>query len=153
MPSTLGSGRRTRTNVGLPFSAREQKGRSVARRVQKGITGGRCCLRTRTLPACPRPTTKTRLSFLPSAMRTDPFPTKRPHVMFHAACCAALREPSTMKHPRLVSNEHSSAGQSNDDLGELAGLRVDLDRATMLLDDDVVTDGEPEPGSLSGRLR
>src|SRR5262245_1033450 len=47
----------------------------------------------------------------------------------------------------------SHARQSHPDFGELARLRIDLYRPTMPLHNDVVTDGEPEPGSLSGRLR
>jgi hypothetical protein len=55
---------KTRTNVGLPFISREQKGRSVARRVQKGnplALGGRPVLfahadtsKTRFSPSCRR---------------------------------------------------------------------------------------------------
>src|SRR5262249_4220692 len=47
----------------------------------------------------------------------------------------------------------SHARQGYPDFGVLAGLGIDLDRATMLLHNNVVTDGEPEPGSFSGRLR
>ena len=49
-------------------------------------------------------------------------------------------------------NQRSHSRQSHPDFGELAGLRIDLDRATMLLHNDVVTDGESEPRSFSGRL-
>ena len=49
-------------------------------------------------------------------------------------------------------DEHSDARQDNPDFGELAGLRLDLDRAAMLLDDDVVADREAKPGTFSGRL-
>ena len=36
--------------------------------------------------------------------------------------------------------------------GELTGLRIDLYRPAMLLDDDVVTDGQAEPSPFTGRL-
>src|SRR5262245_19186322 len=50
------------------------------------------------------------------------------------------------------SDEHGSAGQNYPDFGELARLSVDLDCARMLLDDDVVADGEAEAGAFSRRL-
>src|SRR6185369_4254279 len=43
-------------------------------------------------------------------------------------------------------------GQHDDELGELAALGLDRQAAAVLLDDDVVTDGEAEPGALPGRL-
>ena len=49
--------------------------------------------------------------------------------------------------------EHSRPRQSDFNFGELAGLGIDLNRPTMLLDNDVVTDGEPKPRALSGRFR
>ena len=52
-----------------------------------------------------------------------------------------------------ISNEYSSAGQNNPDFGELARLRIDFNCARMLLDDDVVADGEPHAGPFSGGLR
>jgi hypothetical protein len=51
-----------------------------------------------------------------------------------------------------ISNEHPRAGQNNPDFGELARLRIDLDCARMLLDDDVVADGEAKAGAFSRRL-
>src|SRR5215471_19383607 len=53
----------------------------------------------------------------------------------------------------LTSDEYSDARQDNPDFGELARLRINLDRAAMLLDDDVVTDGEAEAGPFSCGLR
>ena len=44
------------------------------------------------------------------------------------------------------------ARKDNFELSELAGLCLDLDRPSMLLDDDVVTDGEAEAGALAGWL-
>jgi hypothetical protein len=41
-----------------------------------------------------------------------------------------------------ISNEHSDAGQDNPHFGELAQLGIDFDGARMLLDDDVVADGQ-----------
>ena len=48
--------------------------------------------------------------------------------------------------------EAAVRGRIDPDFGELARLRIDLDRAAMLLDDDIVTDREPEPGAFSGGL-
>src|SRR5262249_491505 len=45
------------------------------------------------------------------------------------------------------------ARQNDPDFGELAGLGVDLDRAAMLLHDDVVTDGQPKSGAFSRGFR
>jgi hypothetical protein len=44
------------------------------------------------------------------------------------------------------------ARQHNPDLGELAGLRVDLDRAAVLLDDNVMTDRKAKSCALSRRF-
>ena len=44
------------------------------------------------------------------------------------------------------------AGQADRELGEFADLAVDLDRAAMLLGDDVIADREAEPGAFAGRL-
>src|SRR4029453_16854298 len=49
-------------------------------------------------------------------------------------------------------DEHSDARQDNPDFGELARLRIDLDRPAMLLDDDVVADGEAKTSTFSGRF-
>ncbi len=43
-------------------------------------------------------------------------------------------------------------GEDNPKFGELAGLRIDLYRPTMLLDDDVVTDGQAQPSPFTGSL-
>src|SRR5215471_13580482 len=53
----------------------------------------------------------------------------------------------------LTSDEYSDARQDNPDFGELAWLRINLDRAAMLLDDNVVTDGEAEAGPFSCGFR
>jgi hypothetical protein len=37
--------------------------------------------------------------------------------------------------------EHASTRQNDPELGEVARLRIDLNRPAMLLDDDVVADG------------
>ena len=50
---------------------------------------------------------------------------------------------------RAVRQQRGYARQNDPDFGELAGLRIDLDRAAMLLDDDVVTDREAKPGAFS----
>src|SRR5437899_8058640 len=42
--------------------------------------------------------------------------------------------------------------QADRELGELAERAVDLDRAAMLLSDDVIADRETQPGAFAGRL-
>src|SRR6516164_1866773 len=44
------------------------------------------------------------------------------------------------------------ARQAYRELGEFAGFAVDLDRAAVLLRDDVVADREAQSGALAGRL-
>src|SRR5262245_27689391 len=51
-----------------------------------------------------------------------------------------------------TSNELGSAGQNNPDFGELARLRIDFNSASVLLDDDVVTDGKAEAGAFASRF-
>src|SRR5215831_17148993 len=50
------------------------------------------------------------------------------------------------------SNERSRARQYNPDFGELAGLRIDLYRPRMLLDNDVVSDRQAKAGTFPGRF-
>jgi hypothetical protein len=45
-----------------------------------------------------------------------------------------------------------SSRQANGELSERARLVVDLDRATMLLHNDVIADREPETGAFTRRL-
>src|SRR6187397_2644406 len=52
----------------------------------------------------------------------------------------------------LSPRKRALARQDDADLGEGAGLRIDLDRSSMLLDHDVVADGEAEAGAFAGRL-
>ena len=52
----------------------------------------------------------------------------------------------------LTYQGHSRAREDDRKFGELAGLRIDLDRPAMLLDDDVVTDREAKPGTFPGGL-
>ena len=51
-------------------------------------------------------------------------------------------------------SERKAAATRQDypDFGELAGQSIDLNRPAVLLDDDVVTDGQPKAGAFSGRL-
>src|SRR5262249_55597391 len=49
--------------------------------------------------------------------------------------------------------EHRRARQNHSDFSELAGLRIDFYRPTMLLNDDVVTDGKAKAGPLSSGFR
>ena len=66
---------------------------------------------------------------------------------------AASTRPSQRSHasPKF-GKEHRRPRQNNPDFCEFAGLRIDLDRPAMLLDDDVVADGEAKSGTFSGRL-
>src|SRR5262245_45134662 len=50
----------------------------------------------------------------------------------------------------LSGSERRFARKNNPDFGELAGVRIDLDRPRMLLHDDVVSDGEAKASALSG---
>ena len=52
----------------------------------------------------------------------------------------------------LFGKQTSCTRQHCPNLRKLSELRVDIDRTTMLLDDDVMSDGEPKAGALSGRL-
>jgi hypothetical protein len=52
----------------------------------------------------------------------------------------------------LFGKQTSCTRQDCPNLRKLSELRVDFDRTTMLLDDDVMSDGEPKAGALSGRL-
>src|SRR5215471_20857824 len=44
------------------------------------------------------------------------------------------------------------SGKDNSEFGKFAGSRIDLNRAGMLLDDDIVADGQAKAGTLAGRL-
>jgi hypothetical protein len=50
------------------------------------------------------------------------------------------------------SNELRRTRQDNPDIGEFAGLCVDLNGPRMLLHDDVVTDGQAQSGSFADGL-
>ena len=56
-----------------------------------------------------------------------------------------------MRSPGLI-RRRTRARENDPKFGELAGLRIDLYRPAMLLDDDVVTNGQAEPGPFTGRL-
>src|SRR6202040_2888521 len=45
------------------------------------------------------------------------------------------------------------ARKNNAEFGELTWLRIDLYRPPVLLDDDVVTDGQAKPSAFTGGLR
>src|SRR5262249_10631422 len=49
--------------------------------------------------------------------------------------------------------EPRRARQNHSDFSELAGLRIDFFKPTMLLNDDVVTDGEAKAGPFSCGFR
>src|SRR3974390_3747179 len=56
-----------------------------------------------------------------------------------------------MRAPTL-RQQGCRAGQNNPEFSELAGLGLDFDPAGMLFDDDIVTDGQTEPGALARRF-
>jgi len=66
---------------------------------------------------------------------------------------SALGHVRTLNRLRPFRKQLRGARQNHPDFRKLARLRIDFDRAAMLLDDNVVTDGEPKPGALSGRFR
>ncbi len=51
-----------------------------------------------------------------------------------------------------LAEGRGGARQHDPELGEFAGLGLDLDRAAVLLDDDVVAEREAETGAFAGRL-
>src|SRR5262249_1103390 len=52
-----------------------------------------------------------------------------------------------------INNGRRRARKDNSDLGELAGMGIDVYRTRMLLDNNVVTNGQAKTCSLSRRLR
>ena len=52
----------------------------------------------------------------------------------------------------ISARECGSTRQNNPDLSVLAGLAVDFNEPGMLLDNDIVTNGEAEAGTLARRL-
>src|SRR5262245_8420927 len=65
---------------------------------------------------------------------------------------SAMGQKRTFCPTGVASDQLSGTRQHNPDLGELAGLCVNLNCARMLLDDDVMADGEAEASALSGRF-
>ena len=51
-----------------------------------------------------------------------------------------------------IRKQGCGARQNYPDFHEFARLRIDLDRAALLLDDNFTTDGKAEPGAFSGKL-
>src|SRR5262249_48719986 len=73
--------------------------------------------------------------------------------------CAVQEPMSAMGQKRtcavqlgLLRKQRSRARQNHPNFSERSRLCVYLDCATVLLDNDVVADGEPQPGAFSGRL-
>ena len=69
------------------------------------------------------------------------------HIGKIGLCTGVRSHPSTK-----FGKEHSRPRQNDPDFRELARLRIDLNRPAMLLDDDVVTDGQAKPSAFSGGL-
>ena len=65
---------------------------------------------------------------------------------------SAVSQKRTWRRSRTLREQGGYARQNDPDFSELSGLRIDLNRSVMLLRDDVVTDGEAEPGAFPGRL-
>ena len=66
---------------------------------------------------------------------------------------AGTRHLGSILRSRLAASDKRSRSRQNDPkFGELAGPRIDLNRPAMLLDDDVVTDGQAQPSPFTGRL-
>src|SRR5215475_981978 len=63
------------------------------------------------------------------------------------------REPVGGLHPLAGLRNGNRSRQGNADFRKLAGARLDFSRPAVLLDDNVVADGKPQPGSLSRRFR
>ena len=64
-----------------------------------------------------------------------------------------LRDVRVLFNPNVTTAWFTSVmGMNDPKFGELAGLRIDLNRPAMLFDDDVVTDGQAQPSPFTGRL-
>ena len=58
-----------------------------------------------------------------------------------------------MRSPDLIRNAERARSRQNDPkFGELTGLRIDLYGPAMLLDDNVVTNGQTKPRPFTGRF-
>src|SRR3974390_363824 len=55
-----------------------------------------------------------------------------------------------MRRSATARRDHRSARKDDFDLGELAQPGINLDRTGVLLDDDVMADGEAKPGTFPG---
>ena len=70
------------------------------------------------------------------------------------ACIARIRRDEALPLGFKVASasKRRRARQNDPKFGELTGLRIDLNRPAMLLDDDVVTNGKAQPSPFTGRL-
>jgi NHL repeat len=64
-----------------------------------------------------------------------------------------LHRPCGLFMPPGKCPVRSRSRQNDPEFGELTGLRIDLYSPAVLLDDDVVTDGQAKPSSFTGGLR
>src|SRR5262249_57470484 len=65
---------------------------------------------------------------------------------------ARLGQKRTLRRSHRSGKYRGHSRQSHPDFGELSRLCIDLYRPTMLLHNDVMTDGEPNPTSFSPSL-
>ena len=65
---------------------------------------------------------------------------------------SALGQRRTQAEVKLVGDGSRLSRQYDPDFGEFARLRMDLNRAAMLLNDDVVADGQTETRAFPGRF-
>jgi hypothetical protein len=67
--------------------------------------------------------------------------------------CANSGHPGERGSCLRFREEGSRPRQNDPELGELARLRIDISRPAVLLDDDVVTDGQAKAGPFSKRFK
>src|SRR5689334_1030176 len=84
------------------------------------------------------------------ALSRCPVRVKSKHVQRKIAC--PLRAKSGHGKCGLFRSRSRCSRKDNPDVREFAWLCIDLDRAAVLFDDDIVTDGKSEPCPFAGGL-
>src|SRR5215472_14514463 len=84
--------------------------------------------------------------------RRRPLWVRSRHMQCKTACPLYPRK-RTLERSGAVGEQRNRAWQNHPDFGEFAGLCIDLDRTTVLLDNNVVADRQPQSGPFSGGLR